>query len=73
MVCRVLAANPYIRDDEVDIGIRRDRAVKYVSDTRGTELNYRVVSDTICRMRASEPLSADWKAEIEADERKRGK
>ena len=56
-----------------DIGIRRDRAVKYVSDTRGTELNYRVVSDTICRMRASEPLSADWKAEIEADERKRGK
>ena len=56
-----------------DIGIRRDRAVKYVSDAQGTELNYRVVSDTICRMRASEPLSADWKAEIEADERKRGK
>ncbi len=55
------------------IGIRRDRAVKYVSDTRGTELNYRVLSDTICRMRVSEPLSADWKAEIEEDERMRGK
>ena len=55
-----------------DIGIRRDRAVKYVPDARGTELNYRVVSDTICRMRASEPLSADWKAEIEEDEKSRG-
>ena len=56
-----------------DIGISRDRAVKYVADAEGTELNYRVVSDTICRMRASEPLSADWKAEIEADEQARGK
>ena len=55
-----------------DIGISRDRAVKYVSDAQGTELNYRVVSDTICRMRMSEPLCADWKAEIEADEQRRG-
>ena len=56
-----------------DIGISRDRAVKYVSDAQGTALNYRVVSDTICRMRMSEPLCADWKAEIEADEKARGK
>ena len=55
-----------------DIGISRDRAVKYVSDAQGTALNYRVVSDTICRMRMSEPLCADWKAEIEEDEAKRG-
>lgn len=55
-----------------DIGIRRDRAVKYVADAEGTVLNYRVVSDTICKMRMSEPLCADWKAEIEADEAKRG-
>ena len=55
-----------------DIGISRDRAVKYVSDAQGTALNYRVVSDTICRMRMSEPLCADWKAEIEADEQRRG-
>ena len=56
-----------------DIGIRRDRAVKYVADAEGTALNYRVVSDTICKMRMSEPLCADWKAEIEADEQARGK
>lgn len=55
-----------------DIGIRRDRAVKYVADAEGTALNYRVVSDTICRMRVSEPLCADWKSDIEADEAKRG-
>ena len=55
-----------------DIGIRRDRAVKYVPDAQGTELNYRVVSDTICNMRMSRPVSADWKADIEADEKARG-
>ena len=55
-----------------DIGIRRDRAVKYVQDPAGTELNYRVVSDTICNLRMSRPVTASWKAEIEADEKARG-
>ena len=55
-----------------DIGIRRDRAVKYVSDAQGTELNYRVVSDTLCDLRMSRPVTASWKAEIEEDEAKRG-
>ena len=54
------------------IGIRRDRAVKYVQDTAGMELNYRMVSDTLCKMRMSRPVGADWKAEIEADEKERG-
>ena len=54
------------------IGIHRDRAVKYVRDTAGTELNYRVVSDTICNMRMSRPITASWKADIEADEKARG-
>ena len=54
------------------IGIRRDRAVKYVQDPEGTALNYRVVSDTICNLRMSRPVTASWKAEIEADEKARG-
>ena len=54
------------------MGIRRDRAVKYVSDARGTELNYRVVNDTLCDLRMSRPVYADWKAPIEADEMARG-
>ena len=56
-----------------DIGIRRDRAVKYVSDAQGTELNYRVVSDTLCKMRMSRPVTASWKTEIEEDEKARGR
>ncbi len=54
------------------IGIRRDRAVKYVQDTAGMELNYRVLSDTIGNLRMSRPVTASWKAEIEADEKRRG-
>ena len=54
------------------IGIRRDRAVKYVQDAEGMELNYRVLSDTLCAVRQSRPLAASWKAEIEADEKRRG-
>ena len=55
------------------IGIHRDRAAKYVQDTAGMELNYRVLSDTICAVRQSRPLAASWKSEIEADEKRRGK
>ena len=55
------------------IGIHRDRAAKYVQDTAGMELNYRVLSDTICAVRQSRPLAVSWKSEIEADEKRRGK
>ena len=55
-----------------DIGIHRDRAVKYVQDRAGMELNYRVLSDTLCAFRSARPVSGDWKAEIEADEQRRG-
>ena len=55
------------------IGIHRDRAVKYVQDAAGMELNARVLGDTICNLRMSRPVTASWKADIEADERKRGK
>jgi len=54
------------------IGIRRDRAVRYVADEAGMRLNYRVVGDTICSMRMSQPVTASWKADIEADELSRG-
>ncbi len=54
------------------IGIRRDRAVKYVQDSVGLELNSRVVSDTLCNLRMNRPVTASWKADIEADEQTRG-
>ena len=52
-------------------GIGKDRAVNYRSDKRGTRLNYEVVSDAICTVRARAPLSADWKEKIEEDYERR--
>ena len=53
-------------------GIRADRAVRYRSDGAGTELNYRVVSDTVARIRRHEEAGAEWCAPIAADVKKRG-
>ena len=53
-------------------GIRADRAVRYKGDSAGTELNYRVVSETVARIRRRERIDPDWCAPIEADVRKRG-
>ncbi len=54
-------------------GIGADRSVNYHSDSKGTELNYRVVSEAICKVRASMPLQADWKMDIEEDYASRSK
>ena len=54
-------------------GISEDRAVNYHSDSEGTQLNYEVVSEAICAVRASAPLSADWKRRIDEDYQNRGK
>jgi len=56
-------------------GISEDRAVNYHSDSEGTQLNYEVVSEAICSVRCSKPLSSDWKKRIDEDyeSRKDGK
>ncbi len=54
-------------------GISADRAVNYKCDEAGTALNYEVISEAVCSVRASRPLSADWKARIDEDFQKRGK
>lgn len=56
------------------MGIGADRAVTYRSDSAGTRLNYEVVSETVCAMRAAPaaPLGADWKTRIEKDFKARG-
>ncbi len=52
-------------------GISEDRAVNFHNDSQGTQLNYEVLSETICKMRASTPITADWKQRIDEDYRKR--
>ena len=46
-------------------GIAADRAVNYRPDGVGTRLNYDVVSDAVCSVRAGQPLAANWKKRIQ--------
>ena len=68
-----LGANIDAVETAAGFGIGADRAVNYNCDSEGTALNYQVLSDTICAVRASMPISADWKRDIDADYAKRGR
>ena len=48
-------------------GIAPERAVRFHSDEKGTEINYRVLSETIAKVRCGAPMPVSWKEEIEAD------
>lgn len=67
-----LGANIDAAREAARFGIRPDRAVNYRCDRAGTALNYEVIGDAVCSVRACEPLAADWKRRIEADRRERG-
>ena len=54
-------------------GIDKDRAVNYNCDSVGTQLNYEVMSETICAFRESRPITADWKKKIDKDFKNRKK
>ena len=53
--------------------IGADRSVNYKCDEAGTALNYEVISEAVCSVRAARPLSADWKRRIDEDVQKRGR
>ena len=54
-------------------GIDPEHAVDYKCDAEGTALNYDVISEAVCTVRASKPLTAAWKQRIDEDVKKRGK
>ena len=66
-----LGANIDAAAEAKRFGIEEDRAVNYHADPEGTALNYEVISEAVCSVRASRPLRADWKKRIDADYRKR--
>ncbi|WP_278886095.1 vWA domain-containing protein [Ruthenibacterium lactatiformans] len=68
-----LGANIDAAAEAKRFGIGADRAVNYKCDEAGTALNYEVISEAVCSVRASRPLSADWKKRIDKDVQKRGK
>lgn len=67
-----LGANIDAAAEASRFGIGQDRAANYCCDAKGTALNYTVISEAISQFRASMPLAADWKEEIDKDYKKRG-
>ena len=43
-----------------------------IDDHKGTAVIYEAVSEAVCSVRASRPMSADWKRSIDEDYKKRG-
>lgn len=68
-----LGANIDAAKEAARFGISADRAVTYHADHKGTAVIYEAVCDAVCSVRASRPMSADWKRSVEEDYKKRGK
>ena len=72
-----LGANMDVVAEAGSFGIQADRSVTFANDSQGIQTNYRVVGETISRMRGlssmAPPIWAEWKQEIEKDFKKRGK
>ena len=71
-----LGANIDVAKESDRLGIRQDRAVRYVNDSEGIELNYEVVGCAMSAMRVmpnSKAMDGSWKEKIEKDFKKRGR
>ena len=68
-----LGANIDAAKEAARFGITEDRAANYHADSVGTAVIYEAVSEAVCNVRASRPMSAGWKRNIDADYQKRGK
>lgn len=68
-----LGANIDAAAEAKRFGIGADRAVNYKCDEEGTALNYEVIGDAVCSVRACKPLAADWKMRIDEDVKRRGR
>lgn len=66
-----LGANIDAVETAKQFGIGKERAVSYRSDSVGTELNYKVVSEAMCAMRCSASIPDNWKEQIEEDMKRR--
>jgi hypothetical protein len=47
-------------------------ATNFVSDSAGTQLNYKIVSEVVSSFRKGKNVDKSWKDEIEKDYKKRG-
>ena len=68
-----LGANIDAAKEAARFGIDEDRAANYHADRQGTAVIYEAMSEAVCNVRASRPMSREWKRNIDEDYRKRGK
>ena len=68
-----LGANIDAAKEAARFGITEDRAANYHADSVGTAVIYEAVSEAVCNVRASRPMSREWKRNVDADYQKRGK
>ena len=68
-----LGANIDAAREAARFGITADRAANYHADHRGTAVIYEAVSEAVCNVRASRPMRADWKRQVDEDYQKRSK
>ena len=68
-----LGANIDAAREAARFGISADRTANYHADSEGTTVIYEAVSEAVCNVRASRPMTADWKKKVDADYRKRHK
>lgn len=72
-----LGANIDAIEEANKFGIAKERAVNFKCDKKGTAINYRVLGETLSKVRSCsadvmcEALSSDWKKEIEEDYKSR--
>ena len=68
-----LGANIDATKEAAHFGIDEDRVANYHADHKGTAVIYEAMSEAVCNVRASRPMTAEWKRSVEEDYRKRGK
>ncbi|MBQ9838230.1 MAG: VWA domain-containing protein [Oscillospiraceae bacterium] len=68
-----LGANIDAAKEAARFGISEDRVANYHADSTGTAVIYEAMSEAVCSVRACRPMSADWKKNVDADYKKRGK
>ncbi len=68
-----LGANIDAAREAARFGISEDHAANYHADSQGTAVIYEAVSEAVCNVRASRPMRADWKRQVDEDYQKRSK
>lgn len=66
-----LGANIDAAKEAARFGISEDRAANYHADRQGTAVIYEAMNDAVCCVRASQPMSADWKQRVDKDYKSR--